>query len=72
MTVKFQCINEQHAIVAALRMRGLGRKTVRLGRAVVSEGDWHVQVATIASQNMSRTMTPTEYDEQALETEGTL
>lgn len=72
MTVKFQCINEQHAIIAVCRMRGLGRKTVRLGRAVISEGEWSIDVTSIAAQNMSHTLTPTWYDEQELQARGTL
>jgi SOS response regulatory protein OraA/RecX len=72
MTIKFQCIDESHAIVAALRMKGLGRKTVRLGRAVICEGDWCQQVTTVAVQNMAHTLTPTKYDLDALAERGEL
>lgn len=72
MAIKFQCVNEQHAIIAALRMKGLGRKTLRLGRAVICSGDWSIQATRIASQNMSHTLTPTSYDRAQLAVKGSL
>lgn len=72
MTIKFQCIDEQHARIAAAGMRGIGRKTVRLGRAVISEGDWCDKVIQITSTNMAHSMSPTKYDLAALAERGEL
>ena len=70
--IKFQCIDEQHAKIAASAMRGADRKTVLLGRAVISEGEWTDEVIRIAHQNMSHTLSPTKYDKSMLKREGTV
>lgn len=72
MTIKFQCINEQYARIAAVGMRGIGRKTVLLGRAVISEGHWCDKVMRITETNMAHSLTPTKYDLDALAERGEL
>lgn len=71
MAIKMQCIDEQHAIIAEKSMRSIGRKTIRLGRAVVSEGKWNTKTTRILVENMAHSRTPTDYDIMVLREEGT-
>lgn len=67
--MKFECMNEQYAIIATLRLKRLGRKAIRLGRAVVTDSpsdNWFCRVYVEAH---AYTTTETEYDLERLRNE---
>ncbi|CAH9011349.1 putative coil containing protein [Vibrio phage 141O35-1] len=61
---KLECINVQHAIIASLRIKGMGFKTVRLGKAVLTDAPMIHNVPSAISDAMARTTEATEFDMQ--------
>ena len=61
---KIECIDVQHAIIASLRIKGMGFKTVRLGKAVVTDAPMTYNVPSAISDAMARTTEATESDIQ--------
>jgi hypothetical protein len=67
--LKIECVNVQHAQIATMRLKGLGRRTVRMGKAVVTESDsdkWFIQAFR---ESLGYTCQPSEYDIKQLERE---
>ena len=61
---KLECIDVQHAIIATLRIKGMGFKAVRLGKAVVTDAPMTYNVPSAISDAMARTTEATEFDMQ--------
>ncbi len=61
---KLECINVQHAIIASLRIKGMGFKAVRLGKAVLTDAPMTRNVPSAVRDAMARTTEATESDMQ--------
>ncbi|AUR83278.1 hypothetical protein NVP1033O_04 [Vibrio phage 1.033.O._10N.222.49.B8] len=61
---KLECINVQHAIIATLRIKGMGFKAVRLGRAVLTDAPMTHNIPSAVRDAMARTTEATESDMQ--------
>ncbi len=61
---KLECINVQHAIIASLRIKGMGFKAVRLGKAVLTGAPMTRNVPSAVRDAMAYTTEPTESDMQ--------
>lgn len=61
---KLECINVQHAIIASLRIKGMGFKAIRLGKAVLTDAPMTHNVPSAISNAMARTTEVTESDMQ--------
>ncbi len=61
---KLECINVQHAIIASLRIKGMGFKAVRLGKAVLTDAPMTHNVPSAVRDAMARTTEATESDIQ--------
>ncbi|AUR81653.1 hypothetical protein NVP1089O_04 [Vibrio phage 1.089.O._10N.261.51.F9] len=61
---KLECINVQHAIIASLRIKGMGFKAIRLGKAVLTDAPMTRNVPSVISDAMARTTEATESDIQ--------
>ena len=59
---KLECINVQHAVIASLRIKGMGFKVVRLGKAVLTDAPMTRNVPSAVRDAMARTTEATEYD----------
>jgi len=69
MVFKFECIDVQHAQIASLRLKDLSRRTVRLGKAVVTDTPNDRFFIRIYCEAMAYTCTPTDEDIETLERE---
>ncbi|AUR82404.1 hypothetical protein NVP1024O_04 [Vibrio phage 1.024.O._10N.261.45.F8] len=61
---KLECIDVQHAIIASLRIKGMGFKAVRLGKAVLTDAPMTHNVPSAVRDAMARTTEATESDMQ--------
>lgn len=61
---KLECINVQHAIIASLRIKGMGFKAMRLGKAVLTDAPMTHNVPSAVRDAMARTTEATESDMQ--------
>ncbi|CAM0005349.1 hypothetical protein VPHK459_0002 [Vibrio phage K459] len=61
---KLECINVQHAIIATLRIKGMGFKAVRLGKAVLTDAPMTHNVPSAVRDAMAYTSEATESDMQ--------
>ena len=61
---KLECINVQHAVIASLRIKGMGFKVVRLGKAVLTDAPMTRNVPSAVRDAMARTTEATESDMQ--------
>lgn len=59
---KIECIDVQHAIIAAARIDGMGYGAIRLGRAVLTDAEMKGNVPSVVLNAMARTTEPTESD----------
>ena len=59
---KIECIDVQHAIIAAARIYGMGYGAIRLGRAVLTDAEMKGNVPSVILNAMARTTEPTESD----------
>lgn len=60
--IKFTCINEQHADIAAKQLRDLDRDAKHFGRAVIASGNHDNNVAKVMCAAMAYSETPNEWD----------
>lgn len=61
---KLECIDVQHAIIASLRIKSMGFKAVRLGKAVLTDAPMAHNVPSAVRDAMARTTEATESDMQ--------
>ena len=59
---KIECIDVQHAIIAAARIDRMGYGAIRLGRAVLTDAEMKGNVPSVVLNAMARTTEPTESD----------
>lgn len=59
---KIECVDVQHAIIAAARIDGMGYGAIRLGRAVLTDAEMKGNVPSVILNAMARTTEPTESD----------
>ncbi|WGH28501.1 hypothetical protein 13VV501A_gene0004 [Vibrio phage 13VV501A] len=62
---KIECIDVQHAIIAALRIQGMGFRTVRLGKAVLTDAPMVGNVPQVVMQAMAITSSLNDFDKGA-------
>ena len=69
MVMKFECIDVQHAQIATMRLKGYKRRTVRLGKAVITESESDRIFCKVYCEAMAYTCQPSDQDVQQLERE---
>lgn len=64
---KLECINVQHAIIATLRINGMGYEAKRLGTAILTDAPMDRNVPHVVREAMARTTELSESDREVWE-----